>query len=184
MNRLKELREEKQLSLGELSKALAKQGVKISKASLNNYERGEQNPRGNTWEILAKFFGVSSSYIMGLSNERTDETKKLLANMEKRLSEKKCIYSVHSASLESDSFYKEISYIIKQLKSDLNIDRMKYELENQYIKAFNKLNDDGKKELFNYANYLYSQQKYRSKKIDVVVNDKKITDYNHDKPEK
>lgn len=74
MNRLKELRDEKNLSLGDLSKALAEKGIKIGRASLNNYERGEQEPKQATWKQLSDFFGVTLSYMLGLSDQKFKRT--------------------------------------------------------------------------------------------------------------
>lgn len=70
MNRLKQLREEKNLSLAGLSEELKKQNIKIGKASLSNYERGEQSPKQETWEKLANFFRVDIQFLMGLSPVR------------------------------------------------------------------------------------------------------------------
>lgn len=68
MNRLKYLREEKGLSLKDLQDNLMKEfNVKVSRASLSNYEREEQAPKIETWEILANYFKVTPAYIMGLS---------------------------------------------------------------------------------------------------------------------
>lgn len=68
MNRLKELREERKISLQELQAELQKEfNVKIGRASLNNYERGIQVPKQDTWQLLAKYFHVDAAYIMGLS---------------------------------------------------------------------------------------------------------------------
>lgn len=73
MNRLKELREKAGLSLGKLSKELeSKKDIKIGRASLSNYERGEQNPRQEIWEQLADYYDVSIPYIMGLSDDREE----------------------------------------------------------------------------------------------------------------
>ena len=75
MNRLKQLREEQKLSLTDLQNSIIERfGVKISRASLSNYERGEQTPKTDTWELLAEFFQVTPAYLMGLSplREATD----------------------------------------------------------------------------------------------------------------
>lgn len=48
-NKLKKLRLESNLSLGQLSAELEDKGVKIGRASLNNYERGDQEPSLKTW---------------------------------------------------------------------------------------------------------------------------------------
>jgi len=62
MNRLKEMRTEKNLSLDELSNL-----IQIPKTSLSNYERGEREPKIETWKQLANFFEVDPAYLMGLS---------------------------------------------------------------------------------------------------------------------
>lgn len=73
-NRLRELREEKKLSLRELSEL-----VGMSAAVLGNYERGDRQPKIEAWQKLADFFDVSTSYIMGISDER-NELNDLLKN--------------------------------------------------------------------------------------------------------
>lgn len=70
MNNLKKLREKAGLSLGKLSQELEeKKGLKIGRASLSNYERGEQSPREGVWDVLADYFNVPITYIMGLSDD-------------------------------------------------------------------------------------------------------------------
>ena len=55
-NRLRELREEKGLTLNELSNELLKRlDFKIGSNALGKYERGEREPRLNTWAKLADF---------------------------------------------------------------------------------------------------------------------------------
>lgn len=65
MNRIKELRKEKKLTLKQLSEELAKQGYKITPDALSKYERGEREPKLNSWSKLANFFGVSIGYLQG-----------------------------------------------------------------------------------------------------------------------
>lgn len=66
-NRLRELREERKLSLKRLQDdLLEKENIKVGRASLNNYERGEQSPKKEVWEHLADYFGVTVPYVMGL----------------------------------------------------------------------------------------------------------------------
>lgn len=67
-NQLKKLRLESNLSLGQLSAELEDKGVKIGRASLNNYERGDQEPSLKTWQILADYFGVSVAYLIGIDS--------------------------------------------------------------------------------------------------------------------
>lgn len=70
MNRLKQLRKEKELTLDDLSKA-----TRISRATLNRYENGDSEPKQATWQQLADYFGVSAYFAMGL--ETTSSKNKL-----------------------------------------------------------------------------------------------------------
>lgn len=70
MNRLKELRKTKGLTLDELSKELKKNhGVLLSTGQLSSYENGKRSPREeSTWETIADFFGVNTAYLLGYSD--------------------------------------------------------------------------------------------------------------------
>lgn len=70
VNRIKELREKKKMSIDQLSKELKKKGVSISPASISKYEREERNPKIDKWIQLANFFGVSVSYLKGITQSR------------------------------------------------------------------------------------------------------------------
>ncbi|MBD5632097.1 MAG: helix-turn-helix transcriptional regulator [Clostridia bacterium] len=61
--RLKELRQEKGLSIQSLAKE-----VKIGSSSLCRWENGQADVKGSQLIILAKFFEVSIDYLMGLEN--------------------------------------------------------------------------------------------------------------------
>lgn len=67
MNRIKELREKKGMSIDQLSKELKKKGVSISPASISKYEREERKPKIDKWIQLANFFDVPVSYLQGLT---------------------------------------------------------------------------------------------------------------------
>lgn len=61
--RLKELRTEKKLSQLELAKAL-----KVSQRSISSWETGFRQPDFETLELIAKFFNVTSDYLLGLED--------------------------------------------------------------------------------------------------------------------
>ena len=61
--RLKELRQEKGLSI----QALAKE-TKISSSSICRWENGQADIRGAQLVILAKYFDVTIDYLMGLED--------------------------------------------------------------------------------------------------------------------
>lgn len=75
MNKIKELRKEKNITVAELAKELG-----ISQSMLTNYENGNGTPRDESiWEKLSQIFGVSKSHIMGLTTdiETANKTKML-----------------------------------------------------------------------------------------------------------
>lgn len=61
--RLKTLRLDKGLSILELSKL-----INISNASLCRWENNKTDIRGDQLIILAKFFGVTTDYLLGLED--------------------------------------------------------------------------------------------------------------------
>lgn len=60
-NRLKEIRQEKKLSQKDLTKKL-----NISQQAISLYEKGDREPKLETWQKLANFFNVSVPYLQGL----------------------------------------------------------------------------------------------------------------------
>lgn len=80
MNRLKELRKEKGMSLNKLSKTLKeKYDISISTSQLMYYEKGEREPRNKqVWEKLADFFGVNTAYLLGYSDFPARNLRELL----------------------------------------------------------------------------------------------------------
>lgn len=68
MNRIKELRKSKNVTLQEVSE---KTGISIT--SLSFYEKGQRNPKIETWQKLADYFGVSIGYLQG---ENSDDSEK------------------------------------------------------------------------------------------------------------
>ena len=61
--RLKELRKEKHLSQAELAKEL-----QVSQRSISSWETGFRQPDFETLEFLAKFFNVTTDYLLGVTD--------------------------------------------------------------------------------------------------------------------
>lgn len=61
--RLKELREEKGLSLSQLGKEIG-----ISYVAIGRWEKKQRIPNIESLVILAKFFGVTTDYLLGLED--------------------------------------------------------------------------------------------------------------------
>lgn len=61
--RLKELRKEKQLSQAQLAKEL-----QVSQRSISSWETGFRQPDFETLEQLAKYFNVTTDYLLGVTD--------------------------------------------------------------------------------------------------------------------
>ncbi len=80
MNRLREKREEKNLTLKETTKLLSdKKILTITPDGLAKYERGKRKPDPDVWQKLADFFGVSVDWLKGYGYSR-EELAKLLSD--------------------------------------------------------------------------------------------------------
>lgn len=67
-NRIRQLRESHNLTLLNLSKKLQTEAdLKLSPDAIAKYERGDREPKLETWKELASFFGVSVPYLQGIS---------------------------------------------------------------------------------------------------------------------
>jgi len=63
-NRLKEIRQEKGLTLDEMQNQTG-----INRGTYNNYENGVTEPKLETWQKLANFWKVSVPYLQGLDQK-------------------------------------------------------------------------------------------------------------------
>ena len=68
-NRLKEIRQEKNLSQTDIAKALG-----VTRQAISLYEKGDREPKLETWEKLADFFNVPVDYLLGISKDRSTLT--------------------------------------------------------------------------------------------------------------
>ncbi|WP_285024388.1 helix-turn-helix domain-containing protein [Lactobacillus johnsonii] len=77
MNNIKKLRENKKLTLVELSKK-----VQIPNNTLSQYENEKRKPKLETWQALANFFNVSVEYLQGAYSK--EEIAKIVQDCYKR----------------------------------------------------------------------------------------------------
>ncbi|MGL9813280.1 MULTISPECIES: helix-turn-helix domain-containing protein [Enterococcus] len=83
MNRIKQLRIKKGLTIAELSKETG-----IPKTSLTNYENSKRTPRKKeVWEILSDFFEVDIPYLMGLYDGTQKEWNELHQDLQTKIIE-------------------------------------------------------------------------------------------------
>ena len=77
--RLKELRQEKGISLTKLSEILEERyGISVSTSQLMYYEKEKSEPRNKQlWKKLADYFGVSEAYLLGYSSVKTEADLKV-----------------------------------------------------------------------------------------------------------
>lgn len=101
MNRIKELRKEKGLTQSDLAKLL-----NVSDRSVGFYENEKRDPDTNSLKILSDFFDVSIDYLLGHSNQKSDER----------------IFSSAFHSISTDGLTKDdieiIKLMIERLKND------------------------------------------------------------------
>ncbi|MDB6251396.1 helix-turn-helix domain-containing protein [Lactobacillus amylovorus] len=66
MNRIREIRENKKLSLKKTTELLKSNDLlTLTPDALAKYERGDRQPNEPTWQALANFFNVSVDYLKG-----------------------------------------------------------------------------------------------------------------------
>ncbi|MBT0944456.1 helix-turn-helix domain-containing protein [Streptococcus lutetiensis] len=100
MTRLKELRQEKDLTLLELREELkGKQGITFSTSQLSSFENGKRSPRRkDAWKLIADYFNVSVPYLLGYDNDSEKQIRiDTLNNVLNKL------YQTHDLLLEKAS---------------------------------------------------------------------------------
>ena len=70
LKRIRNLREDHDLKQTDLAKLL-----KVSQAQYSRIENGENDITLDSLIRLAKFYGVSTDYLLGLTNEKKGQTK-------------------------------------------------------------------------------------------------------------
>jgi len=92
LNRIRELREDRDLRQIDVANATG-----IDQKTLSNYETGKTNPDSFAIIALARFFGVTTDYLLGVSARNFKDTKtivKYIESVENELSEIKKLISL------------------------------------------------------------------------------------------
>ena len=87
MNRIRDLREDRDLRQSDLAEA-----VGIDQRTISNYETGKSNPDSDALIRLADFFGVSIDYLVGRVQQDfyfSQGRKKVIENIQQSLEELK-----------------------------------------------------------------------------------------------
>lgn len=77
MNRIKQLRKAKGLRQADVARETC-----IDQKTLSNYEIGRTNPDSYAIVQLAEFFGVTTDYLLGLSDYNLKNTEDMIAQIE------------------------------------------------------------------------------------------------------
>ena len=118
MNRIRECRRNKKLTLKQLSKELAKKKFKISADALGKYERGEREPKLETWLKLANFFNVSVAYLMGLNNSPNNNFDNIfLKEAPYDIDEWNNLFDTNSTKISTSLSAEQESTVVNSLKT-------------------------------------------------------------------
>lgn len=108
MNRIKELRKEKGLTIKQVG-----DGIGVRANTISRYENGKREPKLEIWQKLADFFGVSVPYLQGVQavnvpalyivSQKYDEDGGVLGVFTSKESVYKAVE--HQIVADNDNFY-------------------------------------------------------------------------------
>ncbi|MDO4535429.1 MAG: helix-turn-helix transcriptional regulator [Clostridium perfringens] len=111
-NRLKLLRNEKKLTQAEFAKL-----IKVAPSTIGMYESGSREPNMDTIKIIAKFFSVSSDYLIGLTDIR--QNSDTILNKKDKIFIMDYIPNEAKKELEVFLSYIEYKYILSKDKGKI-----------------------------------------------------------------
>ncbi len=137
--RLKKLRRDKKLTQEQLGKK-----VNVTKVSISGYENGNRTPDTETLQNLADFFGVSTDYLLGRSDNQKPIQSVTVAGQDISLSPeelklfeelKKHPVLFHDLASDPEAKVKELIKLFKMKKMFMDED------EEEYGDGFGELDD-------------------------------------------
>lgn len=148
MNRMKELREEKKISMKEAARRLG-----IPYTTYVNYEKGLREPNSEMLINISNFFNCTIDYLLGKSNDRIDE------NLLDKVNETDD-YPLRQTGNFFDAKYEEIMNLLTNMMAPSDRNPL---LERIHFYS-NRLNAQGLTKLGDYAEDLSANPKYQKKK--------------------
>lgn len=100
---LKDLRQNRELTQSQVAKA-----INISESSIAHYEKGISLPSVDTLVLFAKFFNVTTDYILGLSTMKSDYNTMMNKTFSGTTTYGKMIEKVQSLSNRNRSIISEL----------------------------------------------------------------------------
>lgn len=114
-NRIKELRKQQKKTLQQVA-----DGVGASNGTIANYENGKREPKLETWQKLADYFGVPVGYIQGVTEIRgTYSYKGYESNMEQA---NKQVREFNVDGNDTEKYVTDFDYRYAQDEKDGSID--------------------------------------------------------------
>lgn len=129
MNRIKQLRKDKNMTLVELGKQ-----VGLPKGTLSRYENGSREPKEPTWQALANFFNVSVDYLKGAYSK--EEIIKIVHDeyVKQRQSEKGKVFLLVVSTM---NYYVIDNYLISVGAIPFDIKKEGFLVSDEQINNFN-----------------------------------------------
>lgn len=115
MNRLRELRKSKKLTLKEtVEKLKVQNSLPITADTLAKYERGDREPKIETWQKLANFFNVSVPYIQG-TDRKTFSMDEIIEIINEYYFES---LNQHKSNTVGSKFVRNVNLYIRKTSND------------------------------------------------------------------
>ncbi|MFQ8922390.1 MAG: helix-turn-helix domain-containing protein [Clostridium paraputrificum] len=158
-NLLKELREEKNVSMDKMIEDIKKiYSISIAKSTISKWENNKADPSLENAKILCKYFNISLDYLLGVTDDPTPNKD-----------DGDCIRITEA---RTDKNGNTIIYSIEDKQNDIANNK-----ESILLDIFNKLNDEGKDEAIKRVDELTELSKYKKEDTKIVKLPNKDDEY-------
>ena len=156
MNRIKELRTAKNLTLKKLSYY-----TQIPISTLNSYEKGERNPKINNLISLSKFFNVPIPYLQGIGMSESEFKEKLFNTI---------VYNPKFAK-DIAGYFSGVNQDIVLNASNEITENNYQELKDSFVLSFDITPFKDKYNFFSSIDYSISDDEFQNMILDKLNND-------------